>query len=743
MPVTEFDQEARSPRPAQRHCAAAGQLKYRDFLTVCLIVDKAELFADNWIYVHEPDVKVGRIQNFKNWSPAMVPDQSKTSLGLEYFCNEGDDLWCMSDAELIELGKRELEHIGLVEARTVEDGCVFRVPKSYPVYDSDYRQCLSTLKDFIAGLDNFQTVGRNGLHRYNNQDHAMLTGLYAARNLALGETNDLWNVNVDQEYHEEVREPSDHSPRDERAGAAASTARRTRSGEARCRDPFMTSQPSTSPARSPRLLSAFDPVLAFVAALTLLGLALRAVGSNSELWFDEIYSLVVSSRPPLRELLTTYFGDIQHPLYSVMAHISIAALGETAWTARLPAIVFGVASIPLLFVLGRAVATTHEALLAAALLTVSYHHVWFSQNARGYTVLLFLTLLCTLLFYRGLEKGRWLPFLAYAVAAALGAYTHLTFVFVVVSHAATVLLLAAGPFRNRSAGTRWLAKPITAIVLSGVLTVAFYSPMLPQVISFYLHGTAKMKALSTPSWALFETLRGLQLGFGSQLVVAAGAIFVGCGLWSYWKENRPAFFLLVLPGVVTGLGLVAVLGKLYPRYLFLLAGFAILIVVRGAMVLGAILARVADSRRRTTVARTIGIAAIALMIAVSTASLGRVYGHPKQNFSGAVRFVESERQLTEPVLTAGAAAWPIQHYYERDWPQIKDIKQIESFSRQGGRVWLVYTFPSYIEDETPGLMNAIDRRFKTIRVFPGTLEHGEVFVCVKEIAEPASLLIDL
>jgi protoporphyrinogen oxidase len=215
MPVTEFIKKLHPPAPAEA-ARAAGQLKYRDFLTVCLIVDQPELFADNWIYIHEPDVKVGRIQNFKNWSPRMLPDQSKTSLGLEYFCNEGDELWCTSDAELIELGKRELERIGLVKARDVEDGCVFRVPKSYPVYDADYRECLATIKLFVNGLENFQTVGRNGLHRYNNQDHAMLTGLYAARNLVLGETNDLWDVNVDQEYHEEVRAPGTDAPRDGR-----------------------------------------------------------------------------------------------------------------------------------------------------------------------------------------------------------------------------------------------------------------------------------------------------------------------------------------------------------------------------------------------------------------------------------------------------------------------------------------------------------------------------------------------
>ncbi len=204
MPVTEFIQKL-NPRPPADVLEASKKLTYRDFLTVCLIVNKRELFPDNWIYVHEPNVKVGRIQNFKNWSPHMVPDPEKTSLGLEYFCTEGDALWNTSDAELIELGKREIDRIGLASYADIEDGCVFRVPKAYPVYDTDYQDYLTTIRTFVDGLENFQTIGRNGLHRYNNQDHAMLTGMLAVRNMALGQRNDLWSVNTEQEYHEEVR----------------------------------------------------------------------------------------------------------------------------------------------------------------------------------------------------------------------------------------------------------------------------------------------------------------------------------------------------------------------------------------------------------------------------------------------------------------------------------------------------------------------------------------------------------
>jgi hypothetical protein len=207
MPVTELIYKINPPPPPEV-VEAASKLSYRDFLTVCLIVDKPHLLDDNWIYIHDPDVKVGRIQNFKNWSPDMVPDPSKSSLGLEYFCNEGDELWGASDAELVALGKQEIEKIGLARQEDVLDGCVVRVEKSYPVYDSTYAEHLAVIREYIDSLENIQTIGRNGLHRYNNQDHAMLTGMLAVRNVLYGEKNNLWVVNAEQEYHEEIREPS-------------------------------------------------------------------------------------------------------------------------------------------------------------------------------------------------------------------------------------------------------------------------------------------------------------------------------------------------------------------------------------------------------------------------------------------------------------------------------------------------------------------------------------------------------
>ena len=182
------------------HAAAKG-LRYRDFLTVALVIDGEDLFPDNWIYIHEPSVRVGRVQNYRSWSPWMVPDADKACVGLEYFCFQGDDLWTMSDEGLVELAKRELEELGLTQADKVDRGYVTRVPLAYPMYDSAYADRVSVIRGWLEGIGNLQQVGRNGLHRYNNSDHSMLTGIRAVENL-FGASHDLWSVNADSWYHE-------------------------------------------------------------------------------------------------------------------------------------------------------------------------------------------------------------------------------------------------------------------------------------------------------------------------------------------------------------------------------------------------------------------------------------------------------------------------------------------------------------------------------------------------------------
>jgi len=204
MPIRDLI-NALDPLPPEEVCRAANNLRYRDFLIVSLIINRKDVVPDNWIYIHEAGVRVGRIQNFKNWSPAMVPDAGKTCLGMEYFVFENDDLWSSPDGDLLELARREVVKLGLAQPDEIQDGTVVRMPKAYPMYDPGWDGQLRLIRDYLgSNFSNLQLVGRNGLHKYNNQDHSMVTALCAARNI-LGAHHDIWAINTEPDYQEEEK----------------------------------------------------------------------------------------------------------------------------------------------------------------------------------------------------------------------------------------------------------------------------------------------------------------------------------------------------------------------------------------------------------------------------------------------------------------------------------------------------------------------------------------------------------
>jgi protoporphyrinogen oxidase len=213
-PVRELVEKI-SPTPLSLLHARA--LRYRDFLTVALMVNKPDLFPDNWIYIHDPAVQVGRVQNFRSWSPEMVP-AGMSCLGLEYFCFEGDGLWTACDADLVALAKKEIAQIGLIAESDVVDACVVRQPKAYPVYDESYRDNVAMVRlDLETSYPTLHMVGRNGMHKYNNQDHAMMTAMLTARNILAGSrVHDVWDVNEDAEYHETGESAAKEALRSER-----------------------------------------------------------------------------------------------------------------------------------------------------------------------------------------------------------------------------------------------------------------------------------------------------------------------------------------------------------------------------------------------------------------------------------------------------------------------------------------------------------------------------------------------
>ncbi len=211
MPISQLLQ-VMEPAAAASAVHAADDLRYRDFLTVALVVPEEYGFPDNWIYVHSKEVQVGRIQNFGSWSPYLVKE-GRTCLGLEFFVFEGDETWNQPDEELVEQGKRELGILNLVDPGQVEAGYVVRMPKAYPFYDSEYKTNVARIVEWFEDCaPNVHPVGRNGMHRYNNQDHSMVTAMLTAENIATGSTHDVWSVNVEEEYHEESSTDDDPSP---------------------------------------------------------------------------------------------------------------------------------------------------------------------------------------------------------------------------------------------------------------------------------------------------------------------------------------------------------------------------------------------------------------------------------------------------------------------------------------------------------------------------------------------------
>jgi uncharacterized membrane protein len=452
------------------------------------------------------------------------------------------------------------------------------------------------------------------------------------------------------------------------------------------------------------------------------------------LWLDEILTLVDSVRKPLAHIVTVFPGNNQHTLYSVLAHVSIGSFGESPWSLRLPALLFGAATPPLLYLFVREFAGRIEALLAGLLLAVSYHHVWFSQNARGYSALAFFALLASWLLLRGLRRGKRSDFLWYGVASALGAYTHLTMVFVVSAHAVACALVLGIPFLDKDAWPRWRL-PMTGFVVAAVLTLALYAPLLLDVQQFFLK--RKMPAdVATPKWAAKAMLSGLQVGTGMALGALAGAVLFACGLWSYFRQSRFLFWLFVLPGVITVAAVLALRQPIFPRFLFFLAGFGVLIVVRGALEIGVWLTR--RWKAVPTPVTAVGVGLIALMVAASALSLAFNYRYPKQDFEAAMRFVEAQRRSAEePVATAGGAVFPYREYYRQPWQGVTSLEQLRKVRAQGRRTWIVYTLAEYIEASAPNLMQVLRDECEIAGVFRGTVGGGDVTVCV---LPPASAL---
>ena len=466
--------------------------------------------------------------------------------------------------------------------------------------------------------------------------------------------------------------------------------------------------------------------IAALGALFVLAVVVRAIGVDGGLWLDEIIALLKAYREPLLSQVTVFQGDFHHPLYSVLSHVSLVLFGYSAWAIRLPALLFGSATVPLAYLLGREVMGERDGWSTAGLLTVLTPHVWFSQNARGYSMLAFWSTLATLYLIRFLRRPVRGPVWGYAVVASLGVYTHLTMVFLSAGHAAVCLVEA---LRARWTRRRMVMTGLT-FALAAAFTLILYGPMLIQVLDFFLNRPSKFVGVSTPSWALVEAIHAIRRGLGGGTLVGAVAVAVvfGLGTVSYARRAPLILALFVTPGIVTVVGAALARGTMYPRFFFFMVVFFALILIRGALVLGDWLGAMIASGRPP--GRTVGPAIVGLMLAASiTGLVSNTYRYPKQDYEGAITFVETHSSSEDTIVTTGAAALPLVDFFRRPYEIIKTSADLDHVRLEGRRVWLLYTFPRYIANETPDVMTAIEEECVTQAVFPGTVGGGDLVVC--------------
>lgn len=476
---------------------------------------------------------------------------------------------------------------------------------------------------------------------------------------------------------------------------------------------------------------------------------LHALGTG--LWFDEILTLVHDASKPFARIVTTYDSQNSHLLYSVLAAASVSAFGETAWALRLPAALFGVAGVAAVYAFGARIGGRLEALFAAAILAVSYHHVWFSQDARGYTALMFFVVVGSGAFLgllgagRGGESGEAVPsgqavpsgeagarrtrraVLLYAVSMALAAYTHLTGLLVVASHG---IVWAGAAFADRRRGRPVRRAPAVAVGLAALGATALYAPVLPGVIEAFLRPDPATQAVrattrwTSPLWMIAETARGLARGApGGVLALAAGAVVGAAGLVDHARRSPAVAAVLVLPSVLV-VGVVLATGhNLWPRFLFFGAGFAVLIAVRGVVALAA-----AASPRR---GRAIAAVALALAVVASAARVPAAWG-PKQDYGSARAFVEARRSPGDAVVTLAMATLP--------WPEepegwtglvTDDLDRLEAIERDHDRTWAIWAFPTWVEATQPRIWARMRSDYRRVAVFPGTVAEGAVVVAVR------------
>ncbi|MBM3989918.1 MAG: glycosyltransferase family 39 protein [Planctomycetes bacterium] len=461
--------------------------------------------------------------------------------------------------------------------------------------------------------------------------------------------------------------------------------------------------------------------------LVVLALALRTSGLGSGLCFDELDTLVHYARKQPREIVSTFDSQNQHLLYSLLARLSFGAFGESAWAVRLPAVVLGVLGVLALHRFARLVTDAREAIFSATLLAVSYHHVWFSQDARGYTGLLLFTLLGSAEFLRmcasSHSRGVAAP-LRYGAWMALATWIHATAVFVVAAH---VLVWAGCALcaRGRRVGTAH-HQVLSGFVMATTISLVLHALVLPQYIATLLAPTMPRAQVEwkDPTWLVAETVRGLSQGVpGGAFTLALGLAVLALGLRSYWRQSRALTLTFLLGVAVTIAVLLATRHNLWPRMFFFAAGFSVLIAVRGVVEW----IRIFSFGQFSGLLEKLTTAALALSCLMSAATVPAAW-LPKQDFEGAQAFVDRERRPGDAVATVDMTILPYRDYYDCAWTPVDSIEALAALERAHARIWLVYCTPTRLKAAEPELWAHLERDYRVQTTCWGTLGGSEVVV---------------
>lgn len=461
-----------------------------------------------------------------------------------------------------------------------------------------------------------------------------------------------------------------------------------------------------------------------LAAILVLAAGLRLHALGLEPWLDEIRTHIFIGQHSLGELAVVYESQNHHVLYSLLAKLSLAGLGDTIFALRLPALIFGLLGIGAAYALGRELASAREGLLAAALLAVSYHHVWFSQNARGYTAMAFFTLLATLLLLRVIEDGRPRDAIAYAVVALLGTYTHLSMGCVVAAH-----FVVGIAYSNRARATERPPRRVLLLAfgLFSVLVLLAYAPVFPQL--WAVNSTEGRDGVVAdwhrPSWMVRELALGVGAAFGRAWLGVLALALAAAGLLRLGRR-RPVIPALLLAPVLAMALLLAVSGHhLWPRLFFFAIGSGALALVSGAFAIAeGVAARLPGHPRSAPV---LGTALVAVLLLASLSTVPGTWA-PKQRFLETLALVEEERRPGDAVGVAGGASQVFRDYYGADWQHIADPGELEELREQSERVWLVGAFPRSFTARHPELARVLESDFTLVRRLDGTLHEGTVLV---------------